>query len=781
VKEEDESVDSLLREVAQAPEEPLASFAPGDHVGPYEIRESIGMGATGQVFRAWDPRLGRDVAVKIMTTGQRVSSERARRFEQEARAVGALNHPNILAGYDAGTHDGAPYVVFELLSGETLNDQIRAGALSPRKAAEYAAQIANGLGAAHEQGIVHRDLKPENLFVTRDGRVKILDFGLAKLTRDELTGGQLVTHEGTVLGTPPYMSPEQVRGQPADARSDIFALGAILYEMLAQRRAFAGATSADTMSAILTEDPPPIGRSLPPSLERIMRRCLAKNPAERFQSARDLSRQLESESFAGVRSAKRSAMIVAALLVCAGGIVWRSTRRTSSSTRPSASAFETYADGRVAMALTLGGKGWSVVQQALRGADGSLYLVGHTTAPLSIGGVEIPTPGTGRTGFVIALSADGAVRWHRTIKAANDTWVVAMTEDGHGAVVVAGAYRGPGDLGSGVTLPPQSAKADRDCFIAAFRARDGMPAWARPCGASSFGHARAVAADREGNLYMTGDYVGSATFGGTTLHRTSTDNLGVFVASYRRDGTARWTIASSDVGKVARSFGLALRGDEVWFAGFVSGRMRIGEWEVVADDAGDATIGLVEAETGKLRWVRTIAGPGHQDLSSVAIGPAGEVAVAGGFAGTTEIVAGEPRTTVGDQDVFVALLDPRDGRPTRAWTGGGDGFDNVMDIGFGPRGLFATGRFDGHSFRMGGHEVESHGSSDGYLAEIDPSGGVRSLLAFGGASQDKARRIHVDSDGTIRLCGSIRLDADFAGRRLHSRGMVDGFVVELRP
>jgi Tol biopolymer transport system component/serine/threonine protein kinase len=254
----------------------------------------------GQVYRARDPRLRRDVAVKVLIGGAAASPDQLRRFEDEARAAGALNHPNVLSVFDVGSEGGSPYVVFELLEGSSLRDRLRQGPLPPRKAVEYAVQACHGLAAAHARGIVHRDLKPGNLFVTADGRVKILDFGLAKLAEGMGPGEPLssvatrtATHPGLVVGTLAYMSPEQVQGAPADARSDLFALGATLYEMLSGRPAFVRATAAETMSAILSHDPEPLsgtmeGLSLP-ALDAIVRRCLEKSPEERFQSARDLA------------------------------------------------------------------------------------------------------------------------------------------------------------------------------------------------------------------------------------------------------------------------------------------------------------------------------------------------------------------------------------------------------------------------------------------------------------------------------------------------------------
>jgi hypothetical protein len=296
------------------------TFHSGSRLGPYEIVAPLGAGGMGEVYRAKDPRLGREVAVKVLPASFSNDADRLRRFEQEARAAGLLNHPNITAVFDIGSHEGAPYVVTELLEGETLRAALAGGRLSPRKAIDYAIQLSGGLAAAHEKGIVHRDLKPENVFVTRDGRVKILDFGLAKLTHAEEggSGGQTNlptatpgTEPGVVLGTMGYMAPEQVRGRPADARSDIFSFGAILYEMLSGQRAFHGDSAADTMSAILREDPPDLSmtnQNVSPGLERILRHCLEKNPEQRFQSARDLAFDLEALS--GISGAATKAIAI---------------------------------------------------------------------------------------------------------------------------------------------------------------------------------------------------------------------------------------------------------------------------------------------------------------------------------------------------------------------------------------------------------------------------------------------------------------------------------------
>ncbi len=275
----------------------------GTKLGPYEIQAPLGAGGMGEVYRARDTRLGRDVALKILPESFTQDADRLHRFEQEARAVAALNHPNILALFDIGRHGASPFLVSELLEGESLRAVLDAGPLPQRKVIEYGVQIAQGLAAAHNKGIVHRDLKPENVFVTKDGRIKILDFGLAKLVQagadsDDMTLTSAHTVAGVVMGTASYMAPEQVRGEAADPRTDIFAFGAVLYEMLTGERAFRRDTAAETMTAVLKDDPPEFssGRAIAPTLERIVRRCLEKSPEQRFQSARDLSFALSALS-----------------------------------------------------------------------------------------------------------------------------------------------------------------------------------------------------------------------------------------------------------------------------------------------------------------------------------------------------------------------------------------------------------------------------------------------------------------------------------------------------
>jgi serine/threonine protein kinase len=281
------------------------SLTPGTKVGPYEVISPLGEGGMGEVYRARDTRLGRDVALKILPDSFARDPGRLHRFEQEARAVAALNHPNILAIHDIGQHNGSPFLVSELLEGETLRTALDRGALPQRKTIEHGVQIAHGLAAAHEKGIVHRDLKPENIFITKDGRIKILDFGLAKLAQTAVARQEGITltssHTamGVVMGTASYMAPEQVRGEAADPRTDIFAFGAVLYEMLTGVRAFRRDTAPETMTAVLKEDPPELSdpdHKVSPTLDRIVRRCLEKNPEQRFQSARDLSFALSALS-----------------------------------------------------------------------------------------------------------------------------------------------------------------------------------------------------------------------------------------------------------------------------------------------------------------------------------------------------------------------------------------------------------------------------------------------------------------------------------------------------
>ncbi len=279
---------------------------PGFRLGLYEILAPLGAGGMGEVYRARDTKLDRDVAIKVLPSRLSDDSQALARFEREAKAVAALSHPNILAIHDFGTHEGVAYAVMELLEGETLRGRLDRGAILQKQAVDYALQVARGLSAAHEKGVVHRDLKPENLFVTRDGHLKILDFGLAKrveaVAPGQETSGPTVsgqTTPGTVMGTLGYMSPEQVRGDPVDHRSDIFALGTILYEMLSGKKPFGRPTASETIAAILMQEPPELsesGRNIPVALDHVVRHCLEKDRDNRFQSARDVAYALSEAS-----------------------------------------------------------------------------------------------------------------------------------------------------------------------------------------------------------------------------------------------------------------------------------------------------------------------------------------------------------------------------------------------------------------------------------------------------------------------------------------------------
>ncbi len=284
---------------------PIAFEMIGTRIAHYEITAHLASGGMGEIYRARDTKLGREVAIKVLPAAFSEDADRLRRFEQEARAVGMLNHPNILIIHEIGAHDGAPYLVSELLEGETLRDHLAQGELPAREALDYALQAAHGLMAAHEKGIVHRDLKPENLFITGDGRVKILDFGLAKLAHSKLRVGidsaaptiAMKTETGVIMGTAGYMSPEQVRGEEADYRSDLFAFGAILYEMLTGNRAFGGNSAVEMMNAILKDHPTELtetNHNLSSAIKRVVRHCLEKRPEKRFQSTSDLTFAIET-------------------------------------------------------------------------------------------------------------------------------------------------------------------------------------------------------------------------------------------------------------------------------------------------------------------------------------------------------------------------------------------------------------------------------------------------------------------------------------------------------
>lgn len=393
---------------------------PGTILGEYEIRASLGAGGMGEVYRARDSRLNREVAIKVLPVSFARDTDRLRRFEQEARSVAALNHSNILVVYQMGTHEGTPYLVSELLEGESLRERMRRGPMPLRLVVDYGVQIARGLAAAHEKGIVHRDLKPENLFLTKDGHVKILDFGLAKMVQragveaSEQTF-MLQTEPGMLIGTVGYMSPEQVRGHPADQRSDIFSLCVILQEMLTGVQTFKKSTSAETMTAILNEDPgtmPQLGQVAPPALQRVLQHGLEKSPEQRFQSASDLGFALEAmlstelsapalrlQMPAVTKSGRYQTLLAVAVLVVLLGVVLAYVWMRSEPMPTVANYVQVTHDG---------------LQKSLIGTDGSrLYMNlvstgGQDVAAIHIAGGQqraIPLPGVGMA--AVGLSPDG--------------------------------------------------------------------------------------------------------------------------------------------------------------------------------------------------------------------------------------------------------------------------------------------------------------------------------------------------------------------------------------
>jgi len=408
------------------------ALASGTQLGPYEILSALGAGGMGEVYRARDPRLGREVAIKVLPSGSAPDSERLRRFEQEARATAVLNHPNILAVFDIGSQDNSPYIVSELLDGETLRERLNSGALPVRKAAEYALQISRGLAAAHDHGIFHRDLKPENIFITRDGHVKILDFGLAKLTMPEPGSSGLsaqatldsVTGRGVLLGTLGYMSPEQCRGASVDARSDIFSFGAVLYEMLTGRRAFRGDTTADTISSILKEEPQDLattGRDVPPMLERIVHHCIEKDPAQRFQSARDIAFALEalsstSSSVAGPAAAPAPAIAVTtrkswlvpgllgAIIVLVAGVALLIVRVNAPPPEPPSYRQLTFARESIASARFAPDQRTIIYGTARVGTQTELFsLAPDSHAPVSLGLKDVDVESISSTGEMLLI------------------------------------------------------------------------------------------------------------------------------------------------------------------------------------------------------------------------------------------------------------------------------------------------------------------------------------------------------------------------------------------
>jgi len=407
---------------------PLTS---GTQLGPYEIQSPLGAGGMGEVYRARDTRLGRDVAIKILPESFVREADRLHRFEQEARAVAALSHPNILAIFDTGQNNGSPFLVSELLEGETLRTVLDRGALSQRKAVEYAVQLAQGLAAAHERGIVHRDLKPENVFVTKDSRIKILDFGLAKLAEngnvaaaDSVTLTSSHTAAGVVMGTASYMAPEQVRGEAANPRTDIFAFGTLLYEMLNGQRAFRRDTTAETMTAVLKEDPPELSdpiHPVSPALDRIVRRCIEKEPEQRFQSARDLSFALSAlsgtDSSVATRIGKTrrktplgSWAAIALALAIGAGSAWLLARRHTSAARME---FSISVPGEVShMALSADGSMLAFVSPEEKSGLPMLYVqrVGSPISTVLPGTEGVSFPFWSPDGAYVAFFANGKLQ-----------------------------------------------------------------------------------------------------------------------------------------------------------------------------------------------------------------------------------------------------------------------------------------------------------------------------------------------------------------------------------
>jgi eukaryotic-like serine/threonine-protein kinase len=409
---------------------PLAS---GSKLGPYEIQSPLGAGGMGEVYRARDTRLGRDVALKILPESFARDTDRLHRFEQEARSVAALNHPNILAIFDTGQSNGSPFLVSELLEGETLRTVLDRGAMPQRKVIDCGVQIAQGLAAAHEKAIVHRDLKPENIFATRDARIKILDFGLAKLAQktsaasadaDGVTLTSSHTAAGVVLGTASYMAPEQVRGEPSDPRTDIFAFGAVLYEMLSGNRAFRRDTPAETMTAVLKEEPPELSdpaHTVSPAIDRIVRRCLEKDPEQRFQSAKDLSFALGAlsgtDSSGTARIAGTSRKIppplwaaVALALTIGAGVTWLLAKRSIPATRME---FAIPVPGEVShMALSADGSMLAFVSPEENSGLSMIFLqrVGSSTATVLPGTEGASFPFWSPDGVYLAFFANGKLQ-----------------------------------------------------------------------------------------------------------------------------------------------------------------------------------------------------------------------------------------------------------------------------------------------------------------------------------------------------------------------------------
>jgi len=429
------------------------ALSPGTKLGPYEVVAAVGEGGMGEVYRARDTRLERSVALKVLPQAIAADGDRLRRFEQEARSIAALTHPNIVAVYDVGVQEGTPFLVMELLEGETLRERLNRGALAVRKAVEIGTQIAYGLAAAHERGIIHRDLKPENIFLTKDGHTKLLDFGLAKAqssaattSSDGPTAVTMRTVPGIVMGTAPYMSPEQVRGETVDYRSDIFSFGAVLYEMLTGKRAFVGDTTVETMNAVLKNDPPEIDTittRISPGLERIVRHCLEKNPADRFQSARDLTFALgalsgsESAPALAVKSAARPRSLwwwtVAAAVAAIAAFLGYAAARRSEQSEVRRMDFAIPMTGEVTyVAISTDGSMLAYVSPEENTGEGVIYVqhVGSTAAVRLEGTETASYPFWSPDGKYIGFFANGKLK--KVAAGGGAPQVLATADSGRG-------------------------------------------------------------------------------------------------------------------------------------------------------------------------------------------------------------------------------------------------------------------------------------------------------------------------------------------------------------
>ena len=471
---------------------PPVPLAPGERLGSYSILAAIGSGGMGEVYRARDTRLDRDVAIKVLPAHLAADEAARARFEREAKAVAALSHPNILAVYDVGLDRGLAFVVMELLEGETLRDRLNgagsgsgAAGLPIRKAIQIGVDLANGLAATHDRQIVHRDLKPENIFVANDGRVKILDFGLALHsgpTRAMDAPTQMRTDPGTVMGTVGYMAPEQVKGLTVDHRADVFSLGCVLYEMASGRRAFARDTAAETMTAVLRDDPPDLTRdshALPAAFEPLVRHCLEKRPEERFQSARDLAFALQSVGAGGLSSGATISMPIAAnpaagvasrfairgaLVLVGGALIFVAGRYSiggaaDTGGAPRAASFQQVTDyAGVETDPTLSPDGKTVIYSSDATGTPQLYplsIGGRTARPLTTE-FNNTTPAFSPEGDRIAFrsSRDGGGIFLMTAVGESVTRVSdfgfnpSWSPEGHEIVVSQGTFNSPADLGS---------------------------------------------------------------------------------------------------------------------------------------------------------------------------------------------------------------------------------------------------------------------------------------------------------------------------------------------